>query len=107
MKAIKISSFPPGKDIKRFKNLKEERSKIINKTDPDKIPESFKIKELGEKLHPGTQKLIIKNIVEMNNDVKIFYFANFTTEYSNRIIIIIYISYITAKYIIVFFFIIK
>ena len=76
MKAIKISSFPPGKDIKRFKNLKEERSKIINKTDPDKIPESFKIKELGEKLHPGTQKLIIKNIVEMNNDVKIFYFAN-------------------------------
>ena len=31
MKAIKISSFPPGKDIKRFKNLKEERSKIINK----------------------------------------------------------------------------
>lgn len=76
MKEIKISSFPPGKDIKRFKNLKEERSKIINKTDPDKIPESFKIKELGEKLHPGTQKLIIKNIVEMNNDIKIFYFAN-------------------------------
>lgn len=33
MKEIKISSFPPGKDIKRFKNLKEERSKIINKTD--------------------------------------------------------------------------
>ena len=69
MKEIKISSFPPGKDIKKFKNLKEERSKIINKTDPDKIPESFKIKELGEKLHPGTQKLIIKNIVEMNNDI--------------------------------------
>ena len=29
MKAIKISSFPPGKDIKRFKNLKEERRQTL------------------------------------------------------------------------------
>ena len=46
MKAIKISSFPPGKDIKKFKNLGETRNKIINKTDPDLIPVEFNIKNL-------------------------------------------------------------
>lgn len=75
MKTIKISSFPPGKDIKKFKNLGEIRSKIINKTDPDLIPVEFNVKKLATKLHPGTQKLIIKNIVEMSSDLKIFYFA--------------------------------
>lgn len=55
MKTIKISSFPPGKDIKKFKNLGEIRSKIINKTDPDLIPVEFNVKKLATKLHPGTQ----------------------------------------------------
>lgn len=80
MKAIKMSSFPPGKDIKKFKNIKDERNKIINKTDADKIPDSFNINELSKKIHPNYQKLIIKNIVEIDNDTKIFYFANFNDE---------------------------
>ena len=32
MKKLKISSFPPNKDFKNFKNIKSKRQKIIDKT---------------------------------------------------------------------------
>ena len=75
MKQIKISSFP-NKDIKNFKNLKENRNKIINRTEASPIKNDFVIDSIAKKIHPHHQLLVVKNIIEVNKDIKIFYFAN-------------------------------
>jgi ferredoxin-NADP reductase len=75
MKKLKISSFP-GKDFKNFKDISKKRRKIIDKTSPTPINNEYIIDRIGKKLHPGTQRLIVKNIVEDTNDIKTFYFAN-------------------------------
>lgn len=75
MKAIKISSFP-NKDFKKFKKIKEDREKIINKTNASLINNEYIVDRIAKSIHPSYQKLMIKNIVDVNNDIKIFYFCN-------------------------------
>ena len=61
MKPIKISSFP-NKDIKNFKNLKEKREKIINRTSTSPINNEYIVDRIAKSIHPSHQKLMIKNI---------------------------------------------
>lgn len=75
MKAIKISSFP-NKDFKKLKKMKEDREKIINKTSPSPINNEYIVDRIAKSIHPSYQKLMIKNIVDVNDDIKIFYFCN-------------------------------
>lgn len=75
MKAIKISSFPK-KDFKKFKKMKEDREKIINKTSSSPINNEYIVDRIAKSIHPSYQKLMIKNIVDVNDDIKIFYFCN-------------------------------
>lgn len=75
MKAIKISSFP-NKDFKKFKKMKEDREKIINKTSSSPINNEYIVDRIAKSIHPSYQKLMIKNIVDVNDDIKIFYFCN-------------------------------
>lgn len=75
MKAIKISSFP-NKDFKKFKKIKEDREKIINKTNASLINNEYIVDRIAKSIHPSYQKLMIKNIVDVNDDIKIFYFCN-------------------------------
>ncbi|NLC48644.1 MAG: 2Fe-2S iron-sulfur cluster binding domain-containing protein [Tenericutes bacterium] len=75
MKKIKISSFP-GKDNKNFKNINKIRNKIINKTSATPINNEYIIDRVGKNLYPKIQRLVVKNIVEENKDIKTFYFAN-------------------------------
>ena len=75
MKPIKISSFP-NKDIKNFKNLKEKREKIINRTSTSPINNEYIVDRIAKSIHPSHQKLMIKNIIEVNPNTKIFYFCN-------------------------------
>lgn len=75
MKAIKISSFP-NKDIKNFKKLKENREKIINRTSSNSINNEYIVDRIAKSIHPSHQKLMIKNIIDVNPNTKIFYFCN-------------------------------
>lgn len=75
MKSIKISSFP-NKDFKKFKKMKEDREKIINKTSSSPINNEYIVDRIAKSIHPSYQKLMIKNIVAVNDDIKIFYFCN-------------------------------
>lgn len=75
MKSIKISSFP-NKDFKKFKKMKEDREKIINKTSSSPINNEYIVDRIAKSIHPSYQKLMIKNIVDVNDDIKIFYFCN-------------------------------
>lgn len=75
MKAIKISSFP-NKDFKKFKKMKEDREKIINKTSSSPINNEYIVDRIAKSVHPSYQKLMIKNIVDVNEDIKVFYFCN-------------------------------
>ncbi|MCI7333048.1 MAG: iron-sulfur cluster-binding domain-containing protein [Mollicutes bacterium] len=75
MKTIKISSFP-NKDFKKFKKIKEYREKIINKTSPSVINNEYIVDRIAKSVHPSYQKLMIKNIIDVNDDIKIFYFCN-------------------------------
>lgn len=75
MKQIKISSFP-NKDIKNFKNLKDNREKIINRTESKNVNGEYIVDKLAKSIHPSYQKLLIKNIIEVNSNTKIFYFCN-------------------------------
>lgn len=75
MKNIKISSFP-NKDVNKFKNIGKSREKIINKTDNSSINSEFIVDRIAKSIHPSHQKLMIKNIVDVNKDTKIFYFCN-------------------------------
>ena len=75
MKPIKISSFP-NKDIKNFKNLKENREKIINRTSTSPINNEYIVDRIAKSIHPSHQTLMIKNIIEVNPNIKIFYFCN-------------------------------
>lgn len=75
MKQIKISSFP-NKDIKNFKNLKDNREKIINRTESNNAKSEYVVNKLAKSIHPSYQKLLIKNIIEVNSNTKIFYFCN-------------------------------
>lgn len=75
MKAIKISSFP-NKDFKKFKKMKEDREKIINKTSSSPINNEYIVDRIAKSIHPSYQKLMIKNIVDINEDIKVFYFCN-------------------------------
>lgn len=75
MKAIKISSFP-NKDFKKFKKMKEDREKIINKTSSSPVNNEYIVDRIAKSIHPSYQKLMIKNIVDVNDDIKIFYFCN-------------------------------
>lgn len=75
MKAIKISSFP-NKDFKKFKKMKDDREKIINKTSSSPINNEYIVDRIAKSVHPSYQKLMIKNIVDVNEDIKVFYFCN-------------------------------
>lgn len=75
MKALKISSFP-NKDFKKFKKMKEDREKIINKTSSSPINNEYIVDRIAKSVHPSYQKLMIKNIVDVNEDIKVFYFCN-------------------------------
>ena len=76
MKQLKISSFPPNKDFKNFKNIKSNRQKIIDRTSESLINNNYQMNIIANKTYPDNLQLIIKNIIEETNDVKTYYLAN-------------------------------
>lgn len=56
--------------------MKEDREKIINKTSSSPINNEYIVDRIAKSIHPSYQKLMIKNIVDVNDDIKIFYFCN-------------------------------
>lgn len=76
MKEIKISSFPPNKDYKNFKKIKENRQKIIQRTSEILPNTPYNMNIVSNKLFPSKQKLIIKNIINENNNVITYYLSN-------------------------------
>lgn len=76
MKEIKISSFPPNKDYKNFKKIKENRQKIIQRTSETLPNTQYSMNVISNKLFPSKQKLIIKNIIKENNNVITYYLSN-------------------------------
>lgn len=76
MKKLKISSFPPNKDFKNFKNIKSKRQKIIDKTTISQINNNYQMNIIANKAYPDTIQLVIKNIVQETNDIKTYYLAS-------------------------------
>ncbi len=76
MKEIKISSFPPNKDFKNFKNITSNRQKIIDKTTNSQINNNYQMNIIANKAKPDTLQLIIKNIIDETKDIKTFYLAS-------------------------------
>ena len=76
MKELKISSFPPNKDFKNFKNIKSNRQKIIDRTSESKINNNYQMNIIANKTYPDNLQLVIKNIIEETNDIKTYYLAN-------------------------------
>lgn len=74
MTSIKISPFP-GKDAKNFKNISKTRSDIIEDTSPSELKDTS-IDILTKELKPKYQRLYVKRIERVNDDIKIFYFSN-------------------------------
>ena len=71
MKELKISSFPPNKDFKIFKNIASNRQKIINKTSEVQTNTNYQMNLIANNIYPDSITLIIKNIV---NEVSYFNF---------------------------------
>ena len=63
MKELKISSFPPNKDFKNFKNIASNRQKIINKTSEVQTNTNYQMNLIANNIYPYSITLIIKNIV--------------------------------------------
>ena len=76
MKELKISSFPPNNDFKKFKNIKSNRQKIIDRTSESKINNNYQMNIIANKTYPDNLQLVIKNIIEETNDIKTYYLAN-------------------------------
>lgn len=76
MKEIKISSFPPNKDFKNFKNITSNRQKIIDKTTNSQINNNYQMNIIANKAKPDTLELVIKNIIDETKDIKTFYLAS-------------------------------
>lgn len=76
MKELKISSFPPNNDFKKFKNIKSNRQKIIDRTSESKINNDYQMNIIANKTYPDNLQLVIKNIIEETNDIKTYYLAN-------------------------------
>lgn len=76
MKELKISSFPPNKDFKNFKNIASNRQKIINKTSESQINTNYQMNLIANNIYPDTIALVIKNIVNEVDNTKTYYLAN-------------------------------
>lgn len=82
MKELKISSFPPNKDFKNFKNIASNRQKIINKTSEVQTNTNYQMNLIANNIYPDSITLIIKNIVNEVDNTKTYYLAN---AYGNKL----------------------
>lgn len=82
MKELKISSFPPNKDFKNFKNIASNRQKIINKTTDTQTNTNYQMNLIANNIYPDSITLIIKNIVNEVDNTKTYYLAN---AYGNKL----------------------
>lgn len=82
MKELKISSFPPNKDFKNFKNIASNRQKIINKTSDTQTNTNYQMNLIANNIYPDSITLIIKNIVNEVDNTKTYYLAN---AYGNKL----------------------
>lgn len=82
MKELKISSFPPNKDFKNFKNIASNRQKIINKTSDTQTNTNYQMNLIANNIYPDGITLIIKNIVNEVDNTKTYYLAN---AYGNKL----------------------
>lgn len=76
MKELKISSFPPNKDFKNFKNIALNRQKIIDKTTDTQTNTNYQMNLIASNIYPDSITLIIKNIVNEVDNTKTYYLAN-------------------------------
>lgn len=72
MKELKISSFPPNKDFKNFKNIASNRQKIINKTSEVQTNTNYQMNLIANNIYPDSITLIIKNIVNEVDNTKTY-----------------------------------
>lgn len=82
MKELKISSFPPNKDFRNFKNIALNRQKIINKTTDTQTNTNYQMNLIANNIYPDSITLIIKNIVNEVDNTKTYYLAN---AYGNKL----------------------
>lgn len=76
MKELKISSFPPNKDFKNFKNIRSTRQKIIDKTTDSQVNNNYQANLIANKIFTSKLQLVIKNIIQEPNDVRTYYLGN-------------------------------
>lgn len=76
MKELKISSFPPNKDFKNFKNIASNRQKIIDKTSESQINNNYQMNLIANNIYPDSITLVIKNIVNEVDNTKTYYLTN-------------------------------
>ncbi|MBS7359315.1 MAG: iron-sulfur cluster-binding domain-containing protein [Oscillospiraceae bacterium] len=60
------------KDIKKFLDIPSYRQGVIDEANTDPITSNFAVNSIANFLHPATQYLKIKNVVELSRDTKAF-----------------------------------
>lgn len=66
MLKIKVGLFR-SLDMLKFKNMKEEREKLLEELKPEEIIGTFKINDQAKALHPDFQELIVDRVEEHEN----------------------------------------
>lgn len=72
-------------DMLKFKNLRQEREKMIEQAQALPLPKTDRVNQLAKIFHPEKQYLIIQQIIEENKDTKSFILAPDTQKGTTRI----------------------